>query len=247
MRPKRKRFHCLLIIITLSACISNVWAQDLHTNDGLSFTHGSSTSGQPLADAKGVATDTWVPLQAREPVIMNFDNLPGSQWESWDCGDGVGKSTVQNGILKINSASCYEFLLNHPKDTWHKYVSNARGWVIETSMRVDPSTQPDCTDGALMIWANDHTNLLIVGFSTNAVCLTYPDQVRSYMNTTDAFHIYRIESKGREVKIYVDGKLKINHALSWSGGGSDVLAFGDGNGAKRSLSYWDYFSYDIFP
>ena len=67
------------------------------------------------------------------------------------------------------------------------------------------------------------------------------------MDTTDDFHVYRIESKLDQVRVYVDDVLAIDHTLSWTGGGSDVLNFGDGYGAYTSLSYWDYFWYDVFP
>jgi hypothetical protein len=107
-------------------------------------------------------------------------------------------------------------------------------------------TVPQCDyRGAVQIWANDHTNLVIVGFSPDAICLAYPDHVRVPMVTTDGFHVYRIVSRGRRVQVYVDGELTIDHILSWSGGGSNVLMFGDGVGGTSSLTRWDYFSYDV--
>jgi hypothetical protein len=60
--------------------------------------------------------------------------------------------------------------------------------------------------------------------------------------------VYRIESRLNNVKVYVDGDLVIDHVLTWSGGGSDVLSFGDiALGESNNLSYWDYFWYDVFP
>jgi hypothetical protein len=113
---------------------------------------------------------------------------------------------------------------------------------------VDPRNPPEaCDDRGLLIWAHDHTNLLVIGFTTHEICIAYPDFERFVMDTTDAFHIYRVESKGKRVRIYVDGDLKIDHKLSWPGDGSNVLAFGDGWAANMTLSYWDYFSYDVFP
>ena len=127
-------------------------------------------------------------------------------------------------------------------------MDNTRGWVIEARLRLDPISVPEELDrGAVHIWANDHVNLLIVGFDPNEVRLSYPDVVQVPMSTTDMFHTYRIESKLNRVKLYVDDVLKIDHMLTWTGGGSDILNFGDGAGSSRSLSYWDYFSYDVFP
>ena len=181
--------------------------------------------------------------------ILNFDSLPGAPWETYSC-NGNSTATVTNGILKIDSPSdCYEVSLRNSNDTWHQSVDNARGWVIETNLRIDPKSNPSCNQGrgSVHIWANDHTNLVIVGFDPNQICIAYPDYVPLQMDTTNGFHIYRIESKLNQVKVYVDGELKIDHTLTSTGGGSDVLYFGDGVGGDTSLSYWDYFSYNVFP
>ena len=243
-----KLFYCSFVILTLCICTKSLWAQDYSTRDGLTFTLDSSIpSNADIQDMK-VSKDMIIsPLE--QPVILNFDSLPGPLWETWDCGDGVSKAEVSHGILTIDApSSCYEFDLWYPNGKWHQFVDNTRGWVIETSLRVDPSTQPECGGGgSVQIWANDHTNLVIIGFSTNEICIAYPDNVHFPMNTTDNFHIYQIKSKGNQVQIYVDGDLKIDHILSWTGGGSNILMFGDGVGGTTSLSYWDYFSYDVFP
>lgn len=253
-----KFFHCLFVILTLCTYTSSLWAQDRNTMDGLTFTRDSSTpshapTAQPNVDIQNTeASGDRVSAEVtglKEPVILNFDRLPGRLWETWDCGDGVSQARVSHGILTIDAPlSCYEFILWYPNGRWHKLVDNARGWVIEASLKVDQSTQPDCDDRAsVQIWANDHTNLVIIGFSTNEICIAYPDNVRFPMDTTNSFHIYRIESKGNQVQVYVDGDLKIDHILSWTGGGSNILMFGDGVAGTTSLSYWDYFSYDVFP
>ena len=179
---------------------------------------------------------------------MSFDTLPASPWQAWNCLDG-GTATVSNGILAIDSPTCYEFDLWNPAGEWNQYVNNEEGWVIEARLKLDPITVPSSNQdrGAVLIWANDHVNLLIIGFQPNELRLAYPDYVPVAMNTTDDFHTYRIQSRLNTVQIYVDGVLRIDHVLSWSGGGSDLLTFGDGDGQGHSLSYWDYFMYDVTP
>lgn len=138
------------------------------------------------------------------------------------------------GILTINSPSdCYEYSLYSPKGIWNKYVSNSRGWIIETSLKVDPITLP----GNVEIWANDHTILIIVYFNTNEIYIAYPEQVHFPMDTTDGFHVYRIEAKGMHVKIYVDGSLAIDHMLSSPGLGTEALVFGDGDGTTSPITF----------
>ena len=244
----------LALVILMLLTLTTLSTAETMT-DSLTFTRASGTRSnvftvQPPANIKDTkASRNPVPARSKELVGLNFDRLPDPSWETWDCGDGVSQAMVSHGILTIDSpSSCYEFILWYPNGTWHKLVDNARGWVIEASLKVDPSTEPRCDDrGSVQIWANDHTNLVIIGFSTNEICIAYPDNVRFPMDTTNSFHIYRIESKGNRVQVYVDGDLRIDHTLSWTGGGSNILNFGDGVGGTTSRSYWDYFSYNVFP
>ena len=238
----------IIIILALYGSIS-LWSQ-AHTTDNVLFTLPRGTSAQSSAQPNSnvVPSQTLdIPAQAKQPVILNFDSLPNDDWFVNDCS-GNGAGTVAHGILTIRSPSCYEYLLFSPKGIWNKFVSNSRGWIIETSLKVDPSTAPACGDrGAVQIWANDHTILIVVGFSTEEICIAYPDSVHFAMNTTDSFHIYRIQAKGMHVHIYVDGKLAIEHTLSIPGGGTEGLAFGDGDLLNATLTQWDYFSYKVVP
>lgn len=237
-----------VLVIGACAAAGSLWAQDFATIDGRTYVMDSFTGqAEEKVTAKAVP-DSAVPSSAKKPVILNFNVLPPRKlWESYNCF-GRSKARVSHGILTIRSgADCHEYFLWHFNNTWHNYVDFDRGWIIETSLHVDPRTEPDCDDGSVLIWAHDHTKLVIIGFSTHEICIAYPDNVRVPMDTTDGFHVYRIETKGRRVKVFADGELKIDHNLSWRGGGTDVLAFGDGVVGTRSLTRWDYFSYDIFP
>jgi hypothetical protein len=180
------------------------------------------------------------------PVVLDFNTYPGGNWQLISSG---GTSYVSGGILTIDAPADYhEFMLLSPYDEWHEYVDNSRGWVIEAKLKIDSTTAPQCGGGrgAVQIWANDYDILLIIGFSTDEICIAYPDLVKYAMDTTNDFHVYRIEAQFDNVKIYVDDNLRIEHTLTWPGGGSQILTFGDGVGGTKSLSYWDYFWYDVF-
>ena len=195
-----------------------------------------------------------VSFAAAASVRLDFNDLPAPPWELGKSTD-AGTAGVSDGILTIDTPGFLEFLLFSPNGEWHQQVSNSRGWVIETRLLLDPATTVgNCNTGAgsVVIWANDHTNLLIVGIDPDKICLAYPDSAQFPMSTTDGYHVYRIESRLRNVKIYVDGVLRIDHTLSTPGGGSNVLKFGDGVGGSDafpspSKSYWDYFWYDVNP
>jgi hypothetical protein len=255
------------LALSLGLCLCSTYADaQVHrsTDNGQTFTGPASqptasraeASETTSANADLVEDDTVgqesatkaVPARAKKPVILNFDRLPPKPWRLVTGAEAGTTTTVSHGILTINTPSDYnEYLLDYPNGIWHKYVSNARGWVVEASLKLDPSTQPT-GDGSETIWVNDHTNLVILDFNPGSVYLSYPDFVQVPMDTTDAFHIYRIESKGTSLRLYVDGQLKIDHTLSQPGGGSNILAFGDGSGGgPPNLTQWDYFSYDVFP
>jgi hypothetical protein len=182
------------------------------------------------------------------PVRLDFDTLPSPAWLANDCETGT--ATVSGGILTLDSPSCFEYILNDTNAPWYQTVSNARGWAIETRLRVGdvPGAGASCEsdDNGVLIWAHDRSMLIKVSVASGGVCLLYPEQVAYAMDTTDVFHTYRVETKGRRVKVFVDGVLRIDHTLTVLGNGTEVLYFGDGSGGSPSRSFWDYFEYDTF-
>jgi hypothetical protein len=246
--------HVALFGVSLCLGSSTLWAQARPSTDN----NRTSTAATPT-DASApasVALDAStsvdsVPARFKKPQIMNFDKVPKDPWVVNTCG-GTGTGTTEHGILTINSPAdgCYEYIMGAIGTIWDKYVDDEnRGWVIEASLKVDPSTAPECDDrGAVQLWAGDAFKSMIIGISTDEICIAYPEMVHYAINTTDSFHIYRIESKGPKVRIYVDGQLRINHTLSTFSGSNNFLQFGDGTGGDNaSLTQWDYYSYDVFP
>ncbi len=198
------------------------------------------------------------PDYVRRPAYFNFDRPPPAP--NWgvihSCSDDAS-SSFRHGILTIDTPApgCFEYALLDPNGVWNRWVSNERGWIVETSLKVDPSSEGSCPsenvgdDDSARLWIHDHTSLVIVGIAPDAVCIVYPDIVVAPFTTTDGFHVYRVESKGRIVRVYVDGELVIDHTLTTQvAGGTRALLFGDGTvGGGSNLTYWDYFSYDVTP
>ena len=189
---------------------------------------------------------------AATPAILDMNSLPDIADADWFQANSGGNSNVSGGILTIESPSYFEYILYHPLGDWNQHVNNSTGWVVETRMKVDPSTQNSPTDDwNIELWINDHKNLTILGIDTNKVSIKYPraDHVDYFMDTTDDFHVYRVEGINDSLKLFVDGHLAINSQLSGTGGGTTALVFGDGNGSGNtySKSYWDYFYYDTLP
>ncbi|MFO0757761.1 MAG: thrombospondin type 3 repeat-containing protein [Byssovorax sp.] len=172
------------------------------------------------------------------PVVLDMTSMPGGNWQHIQ---GGGSASVSGGILTIDTSSgnYNEFILYDPFDDWNQNVSNARGWYVESRVWVDPSTTAGC--GGIEWWTADHTTLTVSGLGNNKVCIVYPDQVEVPAPTTDGYHVYGVFGRGNRVKIFQDGNLLIDHIMSWPGGGTQALDFGNGAAAK---GYWDYLSYE---
>jgi hypothetical protein len=168
-------------------------------------------------------------------VSLDFDQLPGGEWGHETCTESA--TGVAGGVLTIDAPSCVdEFLDRHGSGSaWHDQVDNRRGWTVEARLRIAPT----------VIWINDHTEVVNIGFGPGAVCLSYPDFVQVPMDTTDAFHVYRITGKGDRIRLFVDGRKVIDHRLTVVGAGSDVLMFGHGDPSTPAVSSWDYFRYSV--
>ena len=171
------------------------------------------------------------PDHVRRPAYFSLDGPPPApNWVVNPCSNPV--ATFSHGILTIDTPAfdCFEYVLHTPLGVWNRWVSNERGWRVKAKVEVDPASEGSCQDDrdSARLWMHDHTSLVIVGIAPDWVCLVYPDEVVVPYTTTDRFHTYRIESKGRIVRVYVDGELVIDHTLTWRGGGTEALIFGDG-------------------
>jgi len=61
------------------------------------------------------------------------------------------------------------------------------------------------------------------------------------MDTTDDFRLYRIEVRGEDLKVYVDGELRIDApgVMKPRPGYRNEFAFGAANSGMMGEAYWD--------
>jgi hypothetical protein len=67
--------------------------------------------------------------------------------------------------------------------------------------------------------------------------------LRFEMDAAGDFHVYRIEFKGQDLQVYVDGQLRIDARGKFTSGGGaarNELAFGAANSPMVGEAYWDY-------
>jgi hypothetical protein len=175
--------------------------------------------------------------QARTPVVQTFAQLPPGPWQVNE------PATVDGDILTLGPYG-YVGLFDGPPSDWSGGADNNLGWTVEARMRLDQSVAEDCgsTDPA-HIWAGDHLTVVMVAFARGQVCLTYPDRVVHPMDTQSAFHTYKLDVRRERVKLSVDGRVVIDHTLSWGGGGTPALMAESLTGT----SHWQYLRYDTTP
>ncbi|MBM3472640.1 MAG: hypothetical protein FJX75_05140 [Armatimonadetes bacterium] len=67
------------------------------------------------------------------------------------------------------------------------------------------------------------------------------NSIRYNMDTTDGFHVYRIETRGEHLRVYVDGELRIEAKGQFKARGAradNQLAFGTANSTMVGEAYW---------
>jgi hypothetical protein len=175
--------------------------------------------------------------QARTPVVQTFTQLPPGPWQVNE------PATVAGNVLTLGPYG-YVALFDGSATDWSGNADNSLGWTVEARMRLDESVTEECGYAEpARIWAGDHLTVVTVGFARGQVCLTYPNQVVYAMDTQSAFHTYKLDVRRERVRLSVDGRVVIDHTLSWSGGGTPALMAESLTGT----SHWQYLRYDTTP
>jgi hypothetical protein len=175
--------------------------------------------------------------QGRTPVVQTFAQLPPGPWQ-------VNQpATVAGDILTLRPYGYVGLFDGAPSD-WSGTADNNLGWTVEARMRLDQSVNEGCLpDDPAHLWAGDHVTVIHVTFARGQVCLTYPEVVVHPMDTQSAFHTYKLEVRRERVKLSVDGRVVIDHTLTWGGGGTPALMAESLTGT----SHWQYLRYDTTP
>jgi MYXO-CTERM domain-containing protein len=155
----------------------------------------------------------------------------------------TGTQTFQGGMLTIDTPGYSQWILyDTVASTWFSEVDNTTGWAVRARVWMSPSSPVGSSVG---IWVHDLTVLVQVHIRPDRVVLVSPAVGEYLMDTTSGYHVYRIEGSGSNIRIFVNGVLRIDETGS-GGGGTACLTFGDLGGFNASISHWDYFEYDTY-
>ncbi len=110
----------------------------------------------------------------------------------------------------------------------------------------DPS-EPVVVEARAKVISGGSFVILMNGVAQERLGL-YPDHIELYFNTdirydmdtTDDFHTYRIETEGEDLKVYVDGELRLDAPGVYNRGGNGTrqLAFGAANSSAVGEALW---------
>ena len=167
------------------------------------------------------------------------DVIPESASPAWSITGSTGLRSVSNGILTINDYAsgtyCY-FYRSWGISRFTNFTIEARVWVQDS----DPAPQK--------IEFYDGRSVELLLFRANGIELDYANLVYS-MNTTDGYHVYRITrggALGRDLKVYVDGVLRIDAPGAYTvASAANLIRFGSFSTTAISISSWDYLRYSL--
>jgi hypothetical protein len=192
------------------------------------------------------------PFDARaQTVRYELDSATALQADGWNfVSSGATASYDTTGLTLQSTVGYAEWMLRSqnspaPPTTGWLGVLPGRGYWVEAKLRVSDATQ--CQGSGAGLWIDDGKTFIRVLFEANVVHFLSDASRDIAMNTTDAFHVYRVQSLGgRHAQLLVDGKLVLDNPALQAVENGKALMFGDLGGCQSTKTAWDYVAYDTF-
>jgi len=164
-------------------------------------------------------------------IAYEADKLPAKPWTR-DAGSVRTEERLANGALLIadrGTAAGDYLYYRYPwgADPAGKSFVEARVKVISGLSRViltngEAQERLELQPGRIELWSRKSASRA--------------------MDTTSDFHVYRIETQGKDVRVFVDGELRLNApgACVKAAAGRNELCFGASDSAGTGEALWDY-------
>ncbi|MCP3797639.1 hypothetical protein NLX83_00055 [Allokutzneria sp. A3M-2-11 16] len=177
--------------------------------------------GAALGVTIAAALTAAAPPAFAAPASADLDFSAAPPYTGWELRhENPAEPVVKDGMINLDERTQLTIAAGSP---WLS-VSNARGWAVHTKLRVDPATPnaPACAKelvghgGQVGLVASDGAAPTILGLNKDLICLKTVDRVINLpMNTTDRVHSYRVEGKGTQLRLLVDGR-EVAAVKDWS-------------------------------
>ncbi len=172
--------------------------------------------------------------------------LPDGARSAWTAQiDPAAQITTAGGQLSIDTS--------YDKASWAYYsrcvdIDFDRGVTVEARLKV-ARTIGDPGVGSAGIWIEDQIGGAVLIFQSDRIQLYQTSY--SYAVDTSVFHVYRIVTKGYQLRVYIDGHLAIDTSDGYHPAFTlqdpGRIMFGDGSSGASALSTWDYVRYELGP
>jgi len=211
-----------------------------------------SLNGQTLSG--GVVADGWLDIPVSPNLIERGANtvrvaidpdqrFGDDEWTvSWEGGETPGSPWYRDpGSARTEEVLAEGGLLiadrGEESGDYHYYrfdwgASPGDPFVVEAEVQV--------VSGSSFVIVSNGEGHERLGLWPDRIELWSDENLRYEMDTTDGFHTYRIEVEGEDLRVYVDGELRIDAPGSYEGGGNypNQVAFGAANSAMVGEAWW---------
>ncbi|NLF68328.1 MAG: hypothetical protein GX575_04650 [Candidatus Anammoximicrobium sp.] len=180
---------------------------------------------QIAVEPSGFAADEW-------SVAYDGSAKPGRQW-SRDPGSPRTEEELIDGALRIADRG----------ESGGDYLYYRYAWGADPQGETVAEARVKVISGSSFLIVSNGVGGERLGLWPDRIELFHNRQRQFKMDTTDDFHVYRMELKGPDLKVYVDGELRIDApgAMGPRGGStSNDVAFGAANSGMMGEACWDH-------
>jgi len=179
-------------------------------------------------------------------VIYEVDTLPHNHvnWNINQVGESVFET--QNGLLFMDTTNQLKNFLYFER---HWEANNKKGCIVEARLKLKEYIG-SIGLGGCAIWIGDDLCEEVLLISKNQLSLYASKLLYAFPISTfvSDFHIYRIETQGNDILVYIDNQLVINGKGYYGKNNFTTrnhIMFGDGSRGASSISIWDYIKYTV--
>jgi hypothetical protein len=164
-------------------------------------------------------------------IAYEADKLPAKPW-SRDTGSARTEERLAKGTLTIADRGNQSGDFHYYRYSWG--ADPAGKSVVEARVKVVSGLSRIIISNGL---AQERLELL-----PDRIELWSRKTVRYAMDTTKDFHVYRIVTQGKDVKVYVDGELRLDAPGTYAkaGAGRNEVCFGASDSTNVGEACWDY-------
>lgn len=219
-------------------------AEQLHVRlNGTELTGGVVTDGWvdyalPLAGVKRGVNEVQVAVEpsALAPgewsIVYDGSAKPGRSW-SRDPGSVRTEEELVDGALRIADRG----------DVSGDYLYYRYAWGADPQGEAVAEARVKVVSGSSFVIVSNGVGGERLGLWSDRIELFHHRNLQYKMDTTGDFHLYRMELKGPDLKVYVDGELRIDAPGAMgprAGYTTSDIAFGAANSGMMGEACWDH-------